>query len=123
MENKTTKRDALALIKDGISNEITIAYALAELEALDKTNAKRRAKNAEKRAEEAPIYDAVAAVLTDEPKTASDVFALGIEGIPNVQKASSVLRNLVDAERANVQDVKVKGKGTAKGYTAVTDAE
>lgn len=121
MENKTTKREVLALIKDGVSNEATIAYAVAELEALDKTNAKRRAKNAEKRAEEAPIYDAVAAILTSEPKTASDIFALGIEGIPNVQKASSVLRNLVADERAVSHDVKIPGKGPAKGYTAIAE--
>ena len=35
----------------------------------------------------------------------------------NVQKTSHLLRDLVAAKRATAHDIKVKGKGTQKGYT------
>ena len=39
--------------------------------------------------------------------------ALGV----STQKASALCRRAVKEERANVEDVKIKGKGTQKGYT------
>lgn len=96
-----------------------IAFADAQIEKLDAANAKRKEKtdkkSLEKAATDAPLLDALAAALTDEPKTATDL--KDVIGA-NVQKTSYLLRALVKAERAKSQDVKIKGKGTQKGYIA-----
>lgn len=95
-----------------------VEYAEGAIAKLDAINAKRKEKtdkkSLEKAAENAPLLDTLVANLTTEPQTASDM--MGLIG-QNVQKTSTLLRQLVAAERASVQDVKVKGKGTQKGYT------
>lgn len=109
-----TNRDFYtAVINAAINDELT-TFATEAIEKLDKTNARKAEKLAEKRAEEAPLYDALVAVLTSEPQTASDL-ATQVEGIASVQKASSMLRKLVEQGRATSTDVKVKGR-KAKGY-------
>ena len=52
-------------------------------------------------------------MLNEEPKTASDLCVpMGIKP----QKASALLRRAVKEGKAVSLDVKVKGKGTQKGY-------
>lgn len=58
--------------------------------------------------------------MTDEPKTATDVAAV-LE--VSVQKASGLLRRLVEEGKAVKVDVKIKGKGTQKGYTLPMEVE
>lgn len=123
-EKTMTARDFYTAVIDVLSahdmREDLVAYAESAIAKLDATNAKRKEKtdkaSLEKAAADAPLLDALQAALTNEPKTATDLKDV-IEA--NVQKTSSLLRALVKAERANVQDVKVKGKGTQKGYTAI----
>ena len=110
----TNREFYTAVINANVNAELT-EFAQAAIEKLDTANAKKAEKLAAKRAEEQPIYDALTAVLTDEPQTASDLAGL-VEGISSVQKASSMLRKLVDLGVAVSTDVKVKGR-TAKGYT------
>lgn len=96
-----------------ISNEITedvIAHAHASLDKLDARNAARKDKPSKKSIENEPIKAKITEVLTDEPKTASDV-AKEVE--ISVQKASALLRQM----DVKVCDVKVKGKGTQKAYS------
>lgn len=101
----------------------------AEIEKMDAVNAKRREKNAEKSAKNMEAVKAVAAVLTDEAKTASMLMA-ELEGVIeredgktlNVQYMSSIARKAVEAGLAAQVDVKVKGKGVQKGYVAVVAA-
>ena len=110
-----TKRDFyLGVIEAGISEEMT-AFAQAEIDKLDATNARRAEKNAEKRAAEQPLYDAVVAVLTEDPQTASDIKAQ-VEAITSVQKATSILKKLVNEGFAVQGDIRIKGRN-AKGYT------
>ena len=107
-----------AVIEANVNEDLT-AYATAAIEKLDATNAKRVEKNAEKavakEAERAPIREAIVAAMTDEPKTASTLIAeAGVEIKP--QAIPSLLKALVEAGTIEKVDVKVKGKGTQKGY-------
>ena len=109
-----TYREMLNAIVNGEMNDEVVAKAQERIEALDRENEKRKNRVSKKALENAPIMDAIAEVLTDEPKTATEIGA-AVE--ISTQKASALLRKLVADGRANKQDVKVKGKGTQKGYT------
>ena len=96
-----------------IANEITedvIAHATEGLAKLDARNAKRASAPSKKSIENAPLIAKIAELLTSEPKLASEV-AKELE--ISTQKASALLRQI---ENVSVCDVKVKGKGTQKGY-------
>ena len=91
-----------------------MAYAEADLEKLDETNKKRAEKANSKKEQTAKEAAEMAAVLTEEPMTASD---LGEQFEVSTQKASALMRKAVEMGLAIKQDVKIKGKGTVKGYT------
>ena len=115
-----TNREFLTNVASNTITEDVIAYAEAALVKLDETNAKRKEKAAEKpskKAEEnAPLVIEAVASLGTDTKVAADVAeAMGI----SVQKASYLLRTAVAEGKATVEDIKVPGKGTVKGYTAV----
>ena len=100
-------------------NEELASYATEELAKLDHTNEVRRARMAEKAAvkaaEKEPIRQAIYAVITDEPKTATMLIEeAGLELKP--QSIPSLVKALVEAGQVNKVDVKIKGKGTQRGY-------
>lgn len=105
-----------------LDNEELAAFATAEIAKMDAANEKRKAKNAEKKAELAPILDKIYdEVLTEDPITASDVhaqLAADFEEL-KVQRVSSWLRALVTEGRAVQTEVSVKGKGKAKAYAKI----
>ena len=109
-----TYREMLTAIVNGEMNEEVVEKATERLEKLDAENEKRKNRVSKKAAENAPIKEAILAVLTDEPKTATVV---GGEVEISTQKASALLRQLVEAGSVIKTDVKVAGKGTQKGYT------
>ena len=114
---KMTKREFLIAIVDGEINENIKTFAEEELEKLDAANAKRREQSSKKRAENQPLLDKIYdEILGDEPKTASEVAEV-IE--TSVQKASSLLRTLVDEDKAVSTEIKVPKRGKCKGYTKV----
>ena len=96
-----------------IANEITedvIAHATSEIEKLDARNAKRANTESKTQIANKPIIEAISKVLTDEPMLASKIAELcGI----STQKASALVKKVKDVQSV---DVKVKGKGTQKGY-------
>ena len=109
-----TNREFLnAVIANEISADV-IAHAQAEIEKLNARNAKRAEKPSKKSVENEPIKVALIGLLTDEPQTASE---LAVKAEISVQKASALCRQIVADGNAKVVDVKVKGKGTQKGYT------
>lgn len=119
-----TKREAFAKVIAGTIDAEVQEYFVAELEKLDATNAKRREKAAEKAdANQAFVLQAVS-FLGEAPKTATDVKAMFVEAGAerpdgkeiNTQWVSALLRKAVAQELASVEDVKVTGKGTQKGY-------
>ena len=106
------------VINANVNDELT-AFATAGIEKLDHTNSLRKdttAKKAqEKEAERAPIRDAIMAVMTTEPKTATTLIAeSGVEVKP--QAMPSLLKGLVMDGTVVKSDVKVIGKGKQRGY-------
>lgn len=105
------------------ANDDEFAAEAAELckrEAVALENAAKRnaEKRAAKNAENAPLYEQILEFIGTDARTASDVAAvLNV----NVQKASSLLRQLVAEGKLTVTDVKVKGKGTQKAYAAFSE--
>ena len=124
MENMTKRMAMMAVVEGNVTAEVQEFFA-TEIEKMDRVNEKRREKNAEKSAKNMEVVKAVAAVLTDEAKTASMLVA-ELEGAIeredgkalNVQYMSSVARKAVEAGLATQVEVKVKGKGVQKGYVA-----
>lgn len=105
-----TNREMFTAIVNGEITEEVIAKAHEEIAKLDARNAARKDKPSKKALENEPIKARISEVLTDEPKTASDIAS---ELELSVQKVSALLRQM----DVTVVDVKVKGKGTQKGYS------
>lgn len=113
------QRDFLQSIANGEMNTEIQDFAIERMAAMDKSNEKRRDKavavRAEKEAEKAPIREAIMAVLSTEPKTATSLIAeAGVEVKP--QSIPSLLKGEVEAGHVLKVDVKVTGKGTQRGY-------
>ena len=115
--DKMTKREFYTAIMNGEIDEQVKLFAAEELEKMDVANEKRRNTLSKKAQENQPLLQQITGeILTDEPKTATDVAAvLGV----SVQKASGLLRRLVEDGKAVKVDVKIKGKGTQKGYSKI----
>ena len=111
-----TKREFLNAVINGTINDETAEFATKELAQMDATLEKRKNTLTPKQEENLRLAEIVVEYLGDENKTANDIYALGIEGVTSVNKASSLLRLLVKMGRATVEDVQVKGKGVQKGY-------
>lgn len=114
-----TQREFYTAVIEANINEELVAFATSAIEKLDATNAKRVEKNAEKaiakEAEKAPIREAIFAVITTEGKTASTLIEeAGVEVKP--QSIPSLLKPLIEAGKVIKTDIKVKGKGTVRGY-------
>ena len=114
----TTREFYQAVIDASINEELT-AFAAAGIEKLDHALTLRKdsaAKKAlEKEAERAPIRDAIMAVMTTEPKTATTLIEeAGVEIKP--QAIPSLLKGLCEAGTVVKTEVKVTGKGKQRGY-------
>ena len=114
-----TQREFLENVAQGIMDDEMVAYATERITALDTMNEKRRETNSikrmEKEAEKAPIREAIMAVITSEPKTATTIIAeAGVEIKP--QAITSLLKGLIETGAVVKVDMKVKGKGTQRGY-------
>lgn len=116
-----TKVEAYKAVIAGEVTEEVVAKFEEMLAAHEAEGEKRKARAAEKRAEkleaEKVLEDGILAVLGTEPMTASDIRD-AVEGIETSQKATVVVKRLVAAGLAEVQDIKGK-KSKVKGYTRV----
>jgi DNA-binding transcriptional regulator YhcF (GntR family) len=116
MEKKgtMTKREFLKIVM-GLGHPEVVEFAAKELEKMDRALEKRRSKPTKAQIANAPIIQQIVSEILEgkELKTASEIAKiLDI----SVQKASAVLRQAVSEGKVEVEDVKVKGKGTQKGY-------
>lgn len=119
--DKMTKREFYTAIMNGEIDEQVKLFAAEELEKMDAANEKRRNTLSKKAQENQPLLQQITdEILSEEPKTATDVAAV-LE--VSVQKASGLLRRLVEDGKAVKVDVKIKGKGTQKGYTLPMEVE
>ena len=94
--------------------------ARAELEKLDKANAKRKSAQSKTAKENAPIKSSIVSLLTEKGAMVASAIgeALGI----TTSKASALCRQLVDENLLTDSEVKVPKKGKVKQYAVVVAA-
>jgi methylphosphotriester-DNA--protein-cysteine methyltransferase len=105
----TNREFYTAIVNSDLSDEMK-AFATDAIAKLDARNAKRASTPSKTQKENAPLIEKIASLLTSEPKLAS---TLATEMGISTQKASALVKKV---EGVSVCDVKVKGKGTQKGY-------
>ena len=105
----TNREFFTAIVNSDLSDEMK-AFASESISKLDARNAKRASTPSKTQKENAPLIEKIASLLTSEPKLAS---TLATEMGISTQKASALVKKI---EGVSVCDVKVKGKGTQKGY-------
>ena len=105
-----TNREFYNAVINGTITEEMVTFATESIEKLDIRNAKRSERETKTQKENKPIIEKIASVLTSEPMLASEI-ASACE--ISTQKASALAKKV---EGVSVCDVKVKGKGTQKGY-------
>ena len=103
----TNREFFTAIINGTLTKDVIATEAIAKLDA---RNAKRASTESKTQKENAPLIAKIATLLTSEPKLAS---TLATEMGISTQKASALVKKV---EGVSVCDVKVKGKGTQKGY-------
>lgn len=114
-----TNREAYnAVINGNITDEV-VSHFTAELEKLDKRNAQRSSKPSKTQLENEPIKARLLEILAVKPMTASEIHE--VDADLSTQKISSLCRQLVDAGKLAVEDVKIPKKGKQKQYSLVTE--
>lgn len=104
-----------AVIEGNITDEIK-DFAKSQIEKLDNKNAKRKSTDSKTQKENKAIKTSLLATMEkDKVYTASEV-AGTVDGINSTQKASALLRQLVEEGKLVSEEVKIKGKGKVKGY-------
>lgn len=114
-----TNRELYTMIANGEMNEDMMAKATELLEKMDEANAKRAAKVLEKKQasddEKAPIRKALLDAMGDEPMTGAQLIeATGLD--LKLGSIPSLLKPFVEDGTVEKTDIKVKGKGTQRGY-------
>lgn len=107
-----TQREFLNNIINGNIDNNTIEMAKAEIAKLDARNDKRRNTLTKEQKENEVIKESILGVLNGVTTAAEVGKALEI----STQKASALLGQLASDEKVIVTEVKIKGKGTVKGY-------
>lgn len=126
LSSDMTIRQYHEAVISGNINEAVLAKARAEIAKLDATNAKRAEKAAEKARENDPLKNAIYNLLVEKGAMVASAISAALTTPENeitTSKASSMCRQMVEERRLTVEDVKVKGKGKVKQYTAVIPAE
>ena len=109
-----TKREFYVAIVNGEMNEEVKAVAEEYIAKMDESNEKRKHTLSKKQEENEAIKAEILEHLDTEAKTATTVGEL--MGI-STQKASALLRQLVNDGKATATEVKITGKCKQKGYT------
>ena len=107
-----------AIIKANLSNELT-AHATDELDKLDARNKARSSKPSKTQLANEPIKAHLLEILAVKPMTASEIHE--VDADLSTQKISSLCRQLVDAGKLTVEEVKVPKKGKQKQYSLVIE--
>ena len=109
-----TKREFLNSVINGTINDEAIEVARKELAQMDAALEKRKNTLTPKQVANLELAEKIFEQLTESPKTASEVYALGIEGVTSANKVSSLCKLL--GERIKVTEVRV-GSRIVKGYS------
>ncbi len=117
MTKKEFMEKVIAMIEktEIVDEEVMAEFARNEIEKIDRANERKKSKMTEKAKENIQLMDKIYEDIlkVDEPTTATTV---GEYMEISTQKASSLLRKMVDEGRATVEDVKIPKKGIQKGY-------
>ena len=109
-----TKREFLNSVINGTINDEAIEVARKELAQMNAALEKRKNTLTPKQEANLELAELVYAQLDETPKTASEVYALGIDGVTSANKVSSLCKLLGD--RIKITDVRV-GSRIVKGYS------
>ena len=93
------------------------AFAENEIVKLDTRNTKRAEKPSKTAIANEPIKLEILALLEEKGEVMTASAIAGIMTDYKVQKISALCTQLVKEEKLTVKDVKIKGKGTQKGYS------
>lgn len=114
---RMTSREFFTAVIEGKINDEIKEFAQLQIEKLDSKNAKRKTTESKTQKENKDIKISLLATMEkDKVYTASEVAGMEIEGITSTQKASALLRQMVETGTLTSEEVKVKGKGKVKGY-------
>lgn len=114
---RMTSREFFTAVIEGKINDEIKEFAQLQIEKLDSKNAKRKTTDSKIQKENKAIKTSLLATMEkDKIYTASEVAGMEIEGITSAQKASALLRQMVETGTLTSEEVKVKGKGKVKGY-------
>ena len=103
-----------AIINGKITDEV-ITMAKEEIEKLDARNEKRRNTMTKEQTANEGVKAQIVEFIGDKTTVVASEIAQGV-GV-STQKVSDLCKQLVDEGKLTVADVKVKGKGSVKGYT------
>ena len=111
-----TKREFLTNVANGTMTDELKAFAAEEIEKMDAALEKRKTAITPKKVANLELADILYEAMPNETLTASAVYALGVEGITSVPKATAVLKVLAADGRVTVGETKVKNT-IQKTYT------
>lgn len=108
-----TKREFLQAVIATTTEETIKEFAIEEIAKMDLRNESRHNRPSKTAIENEPIKKAIMEQLDGTFKTASEI--AGLVEI-STQKASALLRQLVEEEKVVATEIKVPKKGKQKGY-------
>ena len=109
-----TNREFFENVMNGIINDEMMEHTTNAIAKLDERNAKRANQPSKKAIENEPIKANILDFLNGKDFTVASEIGKGLE--LTTQKVSALCRQMVTDGTLTVTDVKVKGKGTQKGY-------
>lgn len=110
-----TNREFYNAILSADLNDELKAFASDAIAKLDARNEKRSSKPSKTAIANEPIKVAIAEYLNGKENVLAADVAVGVE--ISVQKASSLLRQMVESGQLTVTEIKVPKKGKCKAYT------
>ena len=114
MADKFTNRMGFTAIVNGQITDEVKAWAKAEIEKLDKKNAKRKTAEGEIKADNTPIADAIVKALAEGRMLSTDLAKyIG----QTTQKTNGVAGEMVKLGILIKEKIKVKGKGELTAYS------
>lgn len=112
-----TQREFFTAIVNGTINADIQAYAADAIVKLDKRNATRASKPTKSQQANVPLLAEIRNFLTDKKNVLAAEVAAHLDVTP--QKATGLLKLLVDSGEATAAEVKVPKQGKRKAYTLV----
>lgn len=109
-----TNREFLNAIINGEVTDEVVAMAKAEIKKLDARNEKRRTTMTKEQVANEGVKAQIVEFIGDKTAVVASEIAQGV-GV-STQKVSALCKQLVDEGKLTVADVKVKSKGSVKGY-------